>query len=352
MLKGHNCSSYADVNILAIYDAFNDTYTATNCTKIVYLETLPTPVDFFVKEESGIFQATCAKVDLSDSITYKFYFDSTLVDVAYYINPYTINITSMLTQAGAATHRLQAYAIGNFDFSTLETQTLENGQTLYLDCEEPATLDYAYTIKLATPRNVSTDDYELNAYIKFDLVEFADYYVVTIDKETQVVLTGLTKDEFITQYGSIASQYGNNIVQYAYNTDFAQYAAPLTTQLSTLGFHSLRLVACSFEKEIETSKEVMTSYKTTKQIELRDDMITAVSTLNNDGTYTNTVTISNCPDGKVFVLTIDGKDVRISNTSTYTFVSSVSMVGESVTVKAEAYGFYTASLSKTILFTP
>ncbi len=350
MMKGHNCPTYENVNILAIYDAFNDTYTATNCAKIVYLETLPTPVDFFVKEESGIFQATCAKVDLSDSVSYKFYFDNTLVDIAYYINPNTINITSMLTNAGAATHKLQAYALGNYDFSTLETQTLENGQTLYLDCETPATLDYSYTIKLATPRNVNTDNQELNAYIKFDLVEFADYYVVTIDKETKVVLTGLTKDDFIKDHADIASQYGNNVVQYAYNTDFGQYAAPLTSQLSALGFHSLRLVACSFASEIETSKEVMTSYKTTKQIVLVESDVTAASKQNNDGTYTNTVSIANCEDGKVFVITIDGKDIRISNSKTYTFITDSSMVGEKVTVKAEAYGYYTESASQTVDF--
>ena len=346
MMKGHNCSQYTDVNILAIYDAFNDTYTATNCAKIVYLETLPTPVDFFISEEGGVFQAICAKVDKYASIKYRFYLDTKQYDDT--TNNF-VDITADLKAAGAASHKLQAYALGNYDFATLETQTLENGHTLYLDCEQPATLDYSYTLKLSTPKKVDMRDYELNAYIEFDSVEFADYYVVTIDKETKVVLTDLTKDEFIAQYGSIASQYGNNIVQYS--SLFGHNAAPLTSQLSALGFHSLRIVACSFANEIETSKEAMTSYKTTKQITLVESDVTATSTQNNDGSYTNTITIANCEDGKVFVITVDGKDIRISNTKTYSFTSKGSMVGESVTVKAEAYGYYTESASQTVLFT-
>ncbi|MBE5763103.1 MAG: hypothetical protein E7338_02650 [Clostridiales bacterium] len=345
MMKGHNCPTYENVNILAIYDAFNDTYTATNCAKIVYLETLPTPVDFFVSEEGGVFQAICAKVDKYDAIKYRFFLDAKQYEDSIYNY---VDITSDLKAAGAATHKLQAYALGNYDFATLETQTLENGQTLYLDCETPATLDYSYTLKLSTPTKVSTRDYELNAYIEFDSVEFADYYVVTIDKDTKVVLTNLTRDEFLAQYASIASQYGNNVVQYT--SQFGHNAAPLTSQLSALGFHSLRLVACSFASEIETSKEAMTSYKTTKQIVLVDSNVTATSKQNNDGTYTNTVSIANCEDGKVFVITIDGKDIRISNSKTYTFITDSSMVGEKVTVKAEAYGYYTESASQTVDF--
>ena len=345
MMKGHNCPTYENVNILAIYDAFNDTYTATNCTKIVYLETLPTPVDFFVSEEGGVFQAICAKVDKYDAIKYRFFFDAKQYDDSIYNY---VDITGDLKAAGAATHKLQAYALGNYDFATLETQTLENGQTLYLDCETPATLDYSYTLKLSTPTKVATRDYELNAYIEFDSVEFADYYVVTIDKETKVVLTNLTRDEFIATHADIASQYGNNVVQYT--SQFGHNAAPITSQLSALGFHSLRLVACSFASEIETSKEAMTSYKTTKQILLVESDVTATSKQNNDGTYTNTVSIANCEDGKVFVITIGGKDIRISNSKTYTFITETSMVGEKVTVKAEAYGYYTESASQTVDF--
>jgi len=94
----------------------------------------------------------------------------------------------------------------------------------------------------------------------------------------------------------------------------------------------------------------MTSYKTTKQIVLVDSNVTATSKQNNDGTYTNTVSIANCEDGKVFVITIDGKDIRISNSKTYTFITDSSMVGEKVTVKAEAYGYYTESASQTVDF--
>ena len=346
MLKGHTCSSYIGVNILAIYNAYNDTYEASYCNTIVYLETLPTPVDFFVSEEGGVFKAICAKVDVYDAIKYKFYLDDKAYDVT--TNNF-VDITSDLKAAGAANHKLQAYALGNFDFATLEDQTLTNGQKLYLDCEVPATIEYAYTLKLTTPKNVAMRDYELNAYVEFDSVEFADYYVATVDKTTRVVLTSLTKDEFIAQHGSVASQYGNNIVQYS--SLFGHIAAPLTSQLQSLGFHSIRLVACSFANEIETSKEAMTSYKTTKQIQLTLENVTATSTQNNDGTYTNTITVSNCEDGKVFVITIGDEVIRLSNTTTYSFTSEKSKVGNTFKIKAEAYGYYTESAEQEVTFT-
>ncbi len=345
MYNGHACDTYTDVNILAIYDAFDKTYTASNCTTIVYLETLPTPVDFIVSEEGGVFKATCAKVDNYDAVQYKFIMDSKTYDLTY---DNFVDITADLKAAGAASHKLQAYVIGNFDFATLETQTLTSGQMLYLDCETPATLTYSYTLKLTTPKNVLMQDYDSNVFISYDEVEFADYYVVTIDGDTQVILTALSKDDFTSNYGSIASQYGNNIVTYA--SALGRDVAALTSYLEDLGYHSLRIVACSFSKEIETSKEAMTSYKTTKQISLLQENVTATSTQNNDGTYTNTITISDCDEAKIFVLNVNGETIRISNTTTYTFTTSTSLVGETFTIQAEAYGYYTASAIQIITF--
>ena len=341
MLKGHSCETYTDVNVLAIYDAFNQTYSATGCDTIVYLETLPTPVDFIVSEEGGVFKAICAKVDKYDGVKYKFYLDTKEYDSA----TNEVDITEDLKKAGAATHKLQAYALGNYDFATLDTQALASGTTLYLDCDSPATLSYSYTLKLSTPKNVAMDNYDSKTYIKFSDIEFADYYLVTIDGNKKIILTDLTKAEFLSnkERASVASKYGNNVEQYQDTVFVGLHAADLSSYLETLGYHSLRIVACSFEKEIETSKEAMTSYKTTKKIALTAANISATSTQNNDGTYTNTITIENCEEGKVFVITVGSDVIRISNSNTYTFTTSTSMVGESCTVQAEAYGYYTAS---------
>ena len=347
MLKGHTCPSYTDVNVLAIYNAFEKTYSATNCAKIVYLETLPTPVDFVVSEEGGEFNAICAKVDKFDGVTYKFLSDSeVLPTVDAHLN--YVNITKYLKENGAATHKLEAYALGNFDFSTLESQVLLDGQTLYLDCEVPATLDYTYTLKLSTPKNVQMKNDDGKIYITLDEVEFADYYVVTVDGSTKVLVAKDTKEAFEQANPSIAAQYGQNYVQY--QSLFGTIGADMTSYVEQLGYHALRIVASSTVKEIETSKEAMTSYKTEKKIQLQKDGITATSTLNNDATYTNTITITNCENGKVFALTINGKTVRISNTNTYTFTTETSMVGEEVTVVAEAYGYYLESDPEIIPF--
>ena len=347
MLKGHTCPSYTDVNVLAIYNAFEKTYSATNCAKIVYLETLPTPVDFVVSEEGGEFNAICAKVDKFDGVTYKFLSDSeVLPTVDAHLN--YVNITKYLKENGAATHKLEAYALGNFDFSTLESQVLLDGQTLYLDCEVPATLDYTYTLKLSTPKNVQMKNDDGKIYITLDEVEFADYYVVTVDGSTKVLVAKDTKEAFEQANPSIAAQYGQNYVQY--QSLFGTIGADMTSYVEQLGYHALRIVASSTVKEIETSKEAMTSYKTEKKIQLQKDGITATSTLNNDATYTNTITITNCENGKVFALTINGKTIRISNTNTYTFTTETSMVGEEVTVVAEAYGYYLESDPEIITF--
>ena len=347
MLKGHTCPSYTNVNVLAIYNAFEKTYSATNCAKIVYLETLPTPVDFVVSEEGGEFNAICAKVDKFDGVTYKFLSDSeVLPTVDAHLN--FVNITKYLKENGAATHKLEAYALGNFDFTTLETQVLLDGQTLYLDCEVPATLDYTYTLKLSTPKNVQMKNDDGKIYITLDEVEFADYYVVTVDGSTKVLVAKDTKEAFEQAYPSIAAQYGQNYVQY--QSLFGTIGADMTSYVEQLGYHALRIVASSTVKEIETSKEAMTSYKTEKKIQLQKDGISATSTLNNDGTYTNTITISNAENGKVFALTINGKTVRISNTNTYTFTTETSMAGEEVTVVAEAYGYYLESDPEIITF--
>ncbi len=344
MLKGHSCPSYSDINLLAIYNAAEGTYTAKNCTKLIYLETLPTPVDLMVSEEGGVFNAVCAKVDSYADVSYQFVMDDINYDASH---TNYVDISQDLRNAGAATHTIKAYVLGNYNFATLNADTLVSGQTLYLDCETPATIEYSYTLKLSTPKQVSATLYDGDVYMLFAPVEFADYYVVTVDGATKYIVTTMTSEEFINAHASVANEYGERVI--TLRIIDGKYAAPLTSQTSALGYHSLRLVACSFSKEIETSKETMTSYKTVKQIALNNDNIVATSVKNDDGTYTNTITITGCEDGKLFSIIVDGKEVRISNT-TYSFTSETSLVGQEVKVQAEAYGYYLASVQRIVLF--
>ena len=342
MLQGHSCASYTNVQLLAIYNPSEDTYTATNIGKLVYVETLPAPVDLMVSEEGGVFRAICAKVNSYAGVKYQFTLDDKKYDATE--NNF-VDITADLKSAGAATHTVKAAVIGNFDYDTLNAENLVSGQTLYLDCETPTSIEYSYTLKLSTPTNVDMVVYDGNVYLSFAAVDFADYYVVTIDGTTKYVLTIDSPEKFIAEHASVANEYGNKVIQA--QALYGQYGAALTEQLSALGYHSLRLVACSFSKEIETSKETMTSYKTEKQINLIEENITATATRNSDGTYTNTITIANCEDGKIFKIVIGGKEVRISNT-TYTFTSETSLVGTDVEVTAEAYGYYLASVARVV----
>ena len=104
MLKGHTCPVYKNVNILAIYNAYDKSYQATDCGTIIYLETLPTPVDFVVSEEGGVFSAICAKVDNYDGVTYKFLSDSEELPHEEGYSPYSnsITITQYLKSNGAS----------------------------------------------------------------------------------------------------------------------------------------------------------------------------------------------------------------------------------------------------------
>ena len=344
MLQGHTCSKYEGIKTLAIYEAFKDEYSVINCDTVVYLETLPTPVDFYVKEDDSRFYAYCAKVNSYDGVKYKFYLDSQVcedIDGQSILSTNYVDITKQLSEAGAATHKLEAYALGNYDFATLDTTAYVSGTTLYLDCITPATIEYTYTLKLATPKKAEAKkESDGNVYLYFADVEFADYYVATIDGTTKYILTNLSKETFEQKYSSVAAQYANNIIQY---TKDGLIKAPITEQISTLGYHSIRLVASSFSKEIETSKETMASYKTTKPVTLTEADITAVCTEIEKGKYETVITISNCEEGKVFKLTINGEDIRLSNTKTYTYTSTTSLAGSTVTVVAEAYGYYEAT---------
>ena len=347
MLKGHECTAYEGVNVLAIYNAFNDTYTATDCNTIVYLETLPAPVDFIVKEEGSSFIATCAEVEPEGVVQYQFIFDSQKLEITS--EPET-DITDLVKHAGAATHKLQVYTIGNYNFETLDTQALVSGTTLYLDSETPATLEYSYTLKLSTPTNVEVKiDGDDNVFLSYSPVDFADYYVLTVDNADKYILTSLTKEEFESAHASVASEYGNKIIQYNMPS-LVNIKAPITEQVSSLGYHSLRLVAASFSKEIETSKQAMTSHKKNKKLVLNSTDIVAETVENSNGTYTNTITINNCEGAKLFKIIIKGEEIRLSTGRTYSFTSDKSYAGEIVTVQAEAFEFYEASDAQVATF--
>ena len=343
MLKGSSCPSFEGVNILALYNAFEKKFTAKNITKTVYLETLPAPVDFYVSDENGKFTAKCTPVDAFDGIRYKFIVDDG-EPIILQTNEY--DITDYLRNKGAASHRLQAYVLGNYSFDTL-ADLAEDGKTLYLDSENANVISYIYTLKLTTPKNLSAYEEELESCLAFDKVEFADYYLATIDKETKVAIAE-NKASFEANHPGIAAY----VVEYSKVSD-SRYKAILTEQLKGLGYHSIRLVACSFVNEIETSKEAMTSYKTTKKIDLIPEDVSATSEL-IDGVYVNTITI-NCEEAKMIILNIDDEQIRITaqdGLATYTFTSSdISYVGKTFTIQAEAYEFYKASDVKVITFT-
>lgn len=326
MLQGHTCNSYKDIKVLGIYNAFEDNLTITNCSKVIYIEKLQAPSDLIIKEEGDSFFAVAAKVDNASSYVFivngieKATQPSELYDVTTVLN-------------GGANNTIAVKVKGNYSFDML---TQEAPSTLYMDSDDTTTIEYSYTLQLSTPdvtlANSSVGD---GSILKIAKVSYADYYKVVIDGNTTIEI----KDDNKT---AVESSDGLNL---------KNYSEEIANIFNTVGYHSVRVTACSNQKYLTSSRESMASNKVTATL---NNVSEASYTYTDvDDSYELTITIPQVENAKIYVIKIG--DVEIKTTSLETKYSikkeSVTDVKNlAITIKAEGYGFYNDSTETTVTY--
>ena len=318
MLAENICSNYEDVKLLAIYkpDTTEDLY-IKNCEKFIRLDKLSAPKDLIVNETNGTFILTTAKID--EAKEYKI-----LINGEFFNNTTdgTYDLTSYLASHGASTYKIQVFALGDYNFDTLEEIT---DGTAYMDASEPVSYSYEYTLKLTTPSNVEPikDSATGNVKLYFDKVNYADYFVVKVDNQTVTFKTSELEE-----------------------AADGRWIADISTQVSELGYHSIKIAAYSNSAQIIHSKDALTSYKTTKRIELTDTKATATYTVEN-GKYVTTITVDEVEGSSIFEITVGD---NVYNTTLNTLTITTDAI-PTIKIKALANGFYTESEEVTITAT-
>ncbi len=310
MLAENICSNYEDVKLLAIYkpDTTEDLY-IKNCEKFIRLDKLSAPKDLIVNETNGTFILTTAKID--EAKEYKI-----LINGEFFNNTTdgTYDLTSYLASHGASTYKIQVFALGDYNFDTLEEIT---DGTAYMDASEPVSYSYEYTLKLTTPSNVQpvAEGDKVNLY--FDKVNYADYFVVKVDNQTVTF-----KIADLTEAAD------------------GRWVADISTQVSELGYHSIKIAAYSNSAQIIHSKDALASYKTTKTIAQSISSIANAAYTVENGKVITTITIDEIEGSSIFEITVG--DV-VYNTTLHTLTVTTDSV-PTITIKALANGFYTESI--------
>lgn len=309
----YSCPTVSNIGVLALERRSGLAIDIYNCGEVKYIDRLAAPVDVNIDERSdGSLVAVASKVQSAQGYAFS-------VDGGEWVSVDTneYNITSQLTsQTGS--HRIEVYAKGNYSYD--DPFSLGEGSRLYLDGDK-TTCEYTYQIQLATPSNLN---------VSVSTVEGKQVYTLTFDRVA-----------FATGY-----DYYVNGTKYTFRpeTDDALVSIDISDKLAGAGAYAIRVVATADSADILTSKAAMTS---TVKIE-KLDTPTLSATLQEDGrtlltiqttegastTYTVTYNKHNS-DGTVSAVTL-----VTSNTTLYLDGLNA---GDSITVVAEASGYYTQS---------
>lgn len=309
----YSCPTVSNIGVLALERRSGLAIDIYNCGEVKYIDRLAAPVDVNIDERSdGSLVAVASKVQSAQGYAFS-------VDGGEWVSVDTneYNITSQLTsQTGS--HRIEVYAKGNYSYD--DPFSLGEGSRLYLDGDK-TTCEYTYQIQLATPSNLN---------VSVSTVEGKQVYTLTFDRVA-----------FATGY-----DYYVNGTKYTFRpeTDDALVSIDISDKLAGAGAYAIRVVATADSADILTSKAAMTS---TVKIE-KLDTPTLSATLQEDGrtlltiqttegastTYTVTYNKHNS-DGTVSAVTL-----VTSNTTLYLEGLNA---GDSITVVAEASGYYTQS---------
>ena len=310
MLDNYSCPIYENVILLAIYKPYTSSFTTTNCSKVVYIEKLDTPVDLIVNEDEGSFKATCARIEGFPYVKYNFTYDGTITKnkSSGNIDDHFYDITSLLKQEnGAATISISAYAVGNYNFDTLDYDSLNDGEYLYVD-SDVKTITYTYSLVLSTPKNLSALRVDDKVLLSFNQVEFADFYTIYIDGAKVIETENATDTEI-----------------------------DITSYVDALGYHSIRITANSHSKELKTSKEAMCSYKNTEKLEA----VSNIEAKYDAASKKINISFEGNENAKIYLIQYNGKIYRTTNTSFSIAVEEgLNPIGDSISIVAEGYNYY------------
>ena len=314
----YSCPTVRNIGVLAIERRSGLEIDVYNCGEVKYIDRLASPVDVNIDErKDGSLVAVASKVQ--SAVSYSFSVDGgewVTVDTNEY------DITSQLTSQ-AGTHRIEVYAKGNYSYDA--PFELGEGSRLYLDGSATA-CEYTYQIQLATPSNLN---------VSVSTVDGKQVYTLTFDKVA-----------FATGY-----DYYVNGTKYTFRpeTDDALVSIDVTDKLAGAGAYAIRVVATADSADILTSKAAMTSTVKIEKLNtptlsatLQEDGRTLLTIQTTEGVSTTyTVTYNERKeDGTVSAVTL-----VTSNTTLY--IEGL-VAGDSVTVVAEASGYYTQSDASTV----
>ena len=314
----YSCPTVRNIGVLAIERRSGLAIDVYNCGEVKYIDRLASPVDINIDERSdGSLVAVASKVQSAQGYAFS-------VDGGEWVTVETneYDITSQLTSQ-TGTHRIEVYAKGNYSYDA--PFDLGEGSRLYLDGGTTA-CEYTYQIQLATPSNLN---------VSVSTVEGKQVYTLTFDKVA-----------FATGY-----DYYVNGTKYTFKheTDDALISIDISDKLAGAGSYAIRVVATADSADILTSKAAMTSTVKIEKLNtptlsatVQEDGRTLLTIQTTEGVSTTyTVTYNERKeDGTLSAVTL-----VTSNTTLY--IEGL-IAGDSITVVAEASGYYTQSDPSTV----
>lgn len=268
LLNGHSGTLYKNIQTLGIYRASDDSYTAENCDKVVYIETLAKPSDIIVFETDG---KILVRMGVVKGATKYF----ARVDGGEWKESDTneVDITAeIMSKTGK--RKVEVRAGGNYNEDLLGGEI--NGEYyLYLDSEIIST-NYKYTVVLEKPTNIVVNERE----ISFSTVNLASRYIITIDGK---------KHTFNATANAVTQTF-----------DISEF-------VSSAGVHTIRIVAESSIDGVKKSEEAIATQVTI--VKLADALLPKAS-VSGDKTTISWTAVDNCKtyaiydsEGKLLVTT-------------------------------------------------
>lgn len=297
MMKGHYCEEYEDIEVLALDRESITNYTIKNCDNVVYIENLEKPsyIDVQEMKDGKIY---CSIEKIPNATKYMFSVDGAEFEESY---SNVFDITEQLKKSGAGTHYVKAYAVGDFDINNLGGKEIVYRNSDFVSC------NYAYSITLETPNNLTINKEGDKTKLTFNSVAFADYYEVIVNG------VALPKEQTLTT------------------------TVDITNYVEKVGQYTIQVIAHSNIAEIKKSNIGFTSHITTQKLGKVTNLI---------GTYEDnkvSLTWTASENAKSYIIYINDKAHIIGSTSltSMSFVLENVLPTDKVCVVALGYGnFY------------
>lgn len=246
MQNGHSCNTYQDINTLVIYRDTKKSHLIKNCKNVIYVEKLVRPVDINIEENGN--RIFCNAAGVKHAVGYKLMINGEEVSTQRGEQNTRFDITDYVKNIG--TYSISVVPLG--DFTEGADLTDAGHKTMYVD-GDAATVEYKCEITLQSPQNLRVDE---NFNLQFDQVLHADYYLIFVD--------------------------GAMVIR----DDITALSEDLSIYIGSVGDHSIRVQAFSFNDNIYNSPIAMISYSTTEALEAVDpEQLSAI--FKNDGTAIN-----------------------------------------------------------------